>query len=72
MNLSGNALIASMVISTIGTGFFIYGKKQTRMPQLFAGIALMVGPYFVDSVPWMVSGSCVLLAGLWFAVRAGL
>jgi hypothetical protein len=61
-----------MLVSTIGFGIFLYGKKQVRVPQLATGIALMVYPYFVGSAALMIGIGAVLVAGLWLAVRAGL
>ncbi len=65
------ALLASLVIGGIGLGLFIYGKRQSRIPQLVGGLALMIYPYFVASVAWMVATACLILAALWFAVRRG-
>jgi hypothetical protein len=72
MDLSHGSLIASMLVSTVGFGFFIYGKKQVRVPQLATGMTLMVFPYFVGSAALMVGIGTALVAGLWLAVRAGL
>ncbi len=51
---------------------FVYGKKQGRIPQLLAGLAFMVYPYFVDSLWLMVGIAALLLGGLWLAIRWGL
>jgi hypothetical protein len=69
--LDGNALIAGFMISTVGFGFFLYGKKQQRVPQLAAGLVLMIYPYFVGSVPWMLVLAVLLLGLLWLALRSG-
>ena len=42
-------MLAGLLVSTVGFGLFLYGKKQTRFPQLIAGIAMMVYPAFVTS-----------------------
>ncbi len=65
------ALLASLVIGGIGLGLFIYGKRQSRIPQLVGGMVMMIYPYFVASVAWMVAAACLILAALWFAVRRG-
>jgi predicted cobalt transporter CbtA len=57
MDLSAGSLFASVLVSAIGIGLFIYGKKQIRPPQLLVGIALMVFPYFVGDPAWML-GTC--------------
>ena len=71
MSLSPAYLMASMVVSTVGFGLFLYGKKQTRFPQLVTGIALMVYPLFVASVAWMLAIAGALIGALWLATRYG-
>ena len=64
-------LFLSTLISGGGVGFFIYGKKQARVPHLIAGIVLLVYPYFVAN-PWVMLGIAgVVLALLWVIVRFG-
>lgn len=70
-NLSAGSLFASIVVSAIGLGFFLYGKRQHRPLQLIAGIALMVYPYFVTNVAWMLGICVAAVVGLYLAVRAG-
>ena len=64
-------MLAGLLVSTVGFGLFLYGKKQTRFPQLIAGIAMMVYPGFVASPMIMLVIGGVLVGGVWFAVRAG-
>ena len=64
-------LLLSLVPSGIGFVLFVYGKKQTRWPQLVAGVALMVYPYFATSVATLVSIGCLIGLGLWYAIRLG-
>jgi hypothetical protein len=72
MNLDANSILASLLIGGVGFVVFAYGKKQRRPPQLLTGLILMVFPYFVGSVPWMVGVAAALLAALWISVRMGL
>jgi cytochrome bd-type quinol oxidase subunit 1 len=71
MNLSAGWIIASFFVSTVGLGLFLYGKKQVRIPQLAAGIVLMVFPGFVASPAWILGIAGALVGGLWITVRAG-
>jgi hypothetical protein len=71
MDLSAGNLFASLVVSTVGFGFFLYGKKAGRPPQLAAGVVLMLYPYFVDGALWQCGIAGAVLGGLWLAVRAG-
>lgn len=43
------SLMLSMIWGSIGTGYFIYGKKQARAFFLLCGIGLCVFPIFVTS-----------------------
>lgn len=72
MDFSAGTLIASMLVSTIGFGLFLYGKRATRFPQLLCGLALMVFPYFTGSVMVIYGVGTVVLGGLWLAVRSGM
>ena len=71
MDISADELIASFVVSTIGFGFFLYGKKQHRWPQLAAGLAMMIGPCFGGgaAATWVLGVAATV--GLWLAVRVG-
>lgn len=71
MEFSAASLFASFLVGLIGLGLFVYGKKQTRLPQLVVGMALMVFPYFVESVLLVYAVAAALLLGLWAAVRWG-
>jgi hypothetical protein len=65
-------LIVSLIISGIGFVLFNYGRKLARPPQLVAGVAMLVYPYFVPSLLPMVIVAAVLLAALWLAIYLGL
>jgi hypothetical protein len=68
---SAGWLFVSLLIGSVGFVLFVYGKKQSRLPHLLTGLALMLYPYFVASVFWMVAVACLILAALWLAVRQG-
>jgi len=55
-------LLWGVVFSSIGLGFFIYGKRQQRLVSLLCGLALMIFPYFVSSAVFMVLIGTVLTA----------
>ena len=71
MNLDGNSLLAGFAVSTLGFGFFMYGKKQARPAQLLFGLICMVYPYFVAGPGWVFGIFAALLAALWLALRLG-
>ncbi len=71
MNLDGNSLLASFAVSLVGGGFFMYGRKQGRPPQIAFGVITAVYPYFISN-PWLILGVFGALLGLMFvALRLG-
>jgi hypothetical protein len=72
VDLDANALLASMAIGCVGLVAFLYGKKQSRLPQMVVGVALMVYPYFVSNLIIMAAIAAALLVALFVAVRLGL
>jgi len=71
MDFSASWLMASMLVSAVGGGFFLYGKKQSRLPQLLCGIALIAGSIFVPSIPWMFASAAVAIVAMVSALRMG-
>jgi len=64
-------LFVSLFPSGIGFVLFVYGKKYERWPQLMAGIALFVYPYFVSTVTTMIVVGVLICAATWAAIRLG-
>lgn len=64
--MNSAALLWGLLFSSIGMGFFIYGRKQKRAVPLVCGIVLMVYPYFVPSTIWLVVIGVVLCAVPYF------
>ena len=64
-------LFLSLIPSGIGFALFVYGKKQGRIPQLVAGVALMVYPYVATTVTTLLTFGLVIVGGLWMAIRLG-
>jgi hypothetical protein len=71
MNLDANALLLSLAIGSVGLGFFVYGKKQGRLPQMAAGVLLLVYPYFVSNLVAMAAIGAAVLLLMWVALRLG-
>ena len=66
MSFDPTLLMLSLVPGGIGFVLFMYGKKQERWPDLAAGIALMVYPYFVNTVLQMMIGGALIGAAWWW------
>ena len=64
-------LLLSLIASGAGFVLFIYGKKQERMPQLVAGLVLMIYPYFTTSIATLVGVGAAVALALWYVVRLG-
>ena len=63
--LNANFLFASLIWGAVGSGFFIYGKKQRAMIPLFGGIVMVALSYFIDSALYM-SAACIGLIGFMY------
>lgn len=71
MDFSPAWLLSSLCVGSVGVGFFVYGRKQARLPQFLAGVALLAESSFVPSVAWMLALAALILAVLWGALRVG-
>jgi hypothetical protein len=71
MSFDAGSILAGLLISSIGFVLFSYGRKMGRAPQIVTGLVLLVFPYFVGSVPWMLGIAALLLGLFWLAMRAG-
>jgi hypothetical protein len=61
-------LLWGLLFGSIGLGYFIYGRKQSRAVPLVCGLALIVYPYFVSNITLLV-GIGVLLAAIPYFLR---
>ena len=71
MNLDPAWLLLSLFPSGAGFVLLVYGKKQGRWPQMAAGLALMVYPYFATTVWTLVGVGALICAALWWGLRLG-
>jgi len=55
-------LLWSVLFSSIGLGFFMYGKKQRSPIPMVCGLALMIYPYFIGNTLLLVAIGIVLMA----------
>jgi hypothetical protein len=68
-SLNTSWLIGSLVFSSIGLGYFMYGKSQRSPAPLICGMALMIYPYFVSSIWLLMVIGAVLAAAPFFLAR---
>ena len=55
-------LVSGLILSSVGLGYFVYGKKQQQVIPMLAGISLCVFPYFVSAL------SATVILGLVLAI----
>jgi hypothetical protein len=60
--VDSNLLIWGFLFSTVGLGFFMYGKKQKSLVPLACGVALMIYPYFMPNAIVLVIVGIILMA----------
>jgi len=71
MDLNIPSLVVSLIFSSIGLGYFLFGKRQQEFVFLGAGLALMIYPYIVSGTFTVTAVGLVLLAGPFVARRMG-
>lgn len=72
MTLEPNYLLATLAVSCVGFVLFSYGRRQSRGVFTVTGVVLLVYPYFVTSIAWMLILAPICLFLLWLATRMGL
>jgi hypothetical protein len=60
--MNTSLLLWSLLFSSIGLGFFVYGKKQKAIVPLLSGLGLMIYPYFVSNTLLLVAVGVALMA----------
>ncbi|NBR85685.1 MAG: amino acid transport protein [Verrucomicrobia bacterium] len=69
--MNTDTLWASMLWSAVGSGFAIYGKKQSRVVPMVGGLAMIGATYFCETALVMSLVSGALIAGIWWATKRG-
>jgi hypothetical protein len=56
-------LFLGMIISTVGVGYVMFGRRQSKLVPVIVGVVLCIYPYFVDDWVWLtVIGVPLLVA----------
>jgi hypothetical protein len=71
LSFDASSIIAGLVVSSVGFVLFSYGKKMSRPPQMVGGLLLMIFPYFVPGVLWMLAIAALMCGLIWVAVQQG-
>ena len=64
--MNSSVLLWGLLFSSIGLGFFLYGKKQRAVVPLVCGLVLMIYPYFIPNVIALVAIGAALTAVPYF------
>jgi hypothetical protein len=60
--MDASILLWGLLFSSIGFGFFLYGKKRRAVVPLVCGLVLMIYPYFIPNAIVLVVIGIVLTA----------
>jgi hypothetical protein len=60
--MNASVLLWGLLFSSIGLGFFLYGRKQRAVVPLVCGLVLMIYPYFIPNRIALVAIGIVLTA----------
>ena len=55
-------LFFGIVAGAVGVAYIVYGRRQTKLVAVFAGVLLCIYPYFVESWLWLGAIGAILLA----------
>jgi hypothetical protein len=67
--MNASILLWGLLFSSIGLGYFLYGKKQRAAVPLVCGVALMIYPYFIPNVGALIAIGMALAAIPYFLRR---
>ena len=62
-------LLWGVLFSSIGIGYFFYGRRQGKTIPLLCGVALMVYPYFMPNAAGLVIVGAIFVAVPYFIRR---
>ncbi|HSU54207.1 MAG TPA: hypothetical protein VLT36_09130 [Candidatus Dormibacteraeota bacterium] len=71
MSFNSNVLFASLFWGSVGTGYFVFGKKQRSWPSMVGGIAIIAVSYLVGLVSVMSLASIGIMAGVYLLIKRG-
>jgi hypothetical protein len=66
--MTPSLLLWGVLFSSLGLGFFVYGRKQGAIVPLLSGFALMVFPYLISNTVLLVV-VCAAVAAIPYFVR---
>lgn len=64
--MDGAALLWGLLFGSIGLGFVIYGRRQSKPVPFICGLGLMALPYLLDGTLWLLLIGMSLIAIAYF------
>lgn len=64
--MTENVLIAGVITSAIGMGYFLYGKRQQSLVPWVCGLMLLIVPFLISDVTALLAVSALLAATPYF------
>jgi hypothetical protein len=65
-----SSLLLGVLLSSIGVGFLIYGRRQQSLMPFLCGLGLLLIPYVIDDVLLLgVAGFALTALPIWLARR---
>ncbi len=64
--MTTSSLVWGLLFSSVGLGYFMYGKSQRSPVPLVCGLALMVYPYFIPNSFVQIGVGAALVAVPYF------
>jgi hypothetical protein len=55
-------LFFGIFAGAVGVAYIVYGRRQTKLVAVLAGVLLCIYPYFVESWLWLGGIGAILLA----------
>jgi hypothetical protein len=65
------SIFLSIIFSSIGLGYFLYGKRAGNAVAMGAGLVLMIFSYFINDAILMCLAGAALMAAPFLADRLG-
>jgi hypothetical protein len=66
--MDATSLLMGVLVSSIGAGYVIYGRKQEHPVALLCGLSLSLVPWFITN-PWLLLLACALLMAVPLRLR---
>ncbi|EEY87061.1 amino acid transport protein [Acinetobacter radioresistens] len=66
--MTATQLLLGVLFSSIGLGYFLYGRKQSMTVPLVCGLILIIFPYFVENL-FLLGSIGLVLAVLPYFLR---